>query len=380
MFVSPYPATSPPQRASSATQSPQRLRWGVKGEVAAHDGVLASLRAAASGMRARTTRKPIAWLASVFLFLGMGFGVNVWAVCDKELEDSIQTELAHRFSDNMNSVDAAKFGMNMRRALEEQSRRPYVFGSVEKDRDGVSSTKKLIANYSVSQSGEAKAFKASLLLTLCILERNLGRAPQVSSQKEIASSTPNGAPVPAKSPKELQREREAQARVDAAQAKQRAIDARVEAEKAKQNALDAQARTAAEQAQQRGRDVQAQADAAAQREGRRSHDPAAQAHQCLEPDFKTLNGGFKNKCSYAVSYGYCVENPRPGALTSSPLFNCAGMRPNFAGGQSIKANGYDANHTRGGTGVQFFACRQPAYALDLVYVVGKGLEGRCRNI
>jgi hypothetical protein len=48
-----------------------------------------------------------------------------------------------------------------------------------------------------------------------------------------------------------------------------------------------------------------------------------------------------------------------------------------AGGQDIKPNGYDVNHTRGGETVYFFACKKPAYAMDLTFIPGQGIQGRC---
>lgn len=136
-----------------------------------------------------------------------------------------------------------------------------------------------------------------------------------------------------------------------------------------------------QQAQQQAQQNQQRADQV--REGKRkTHDAGAEAHDCIEVDTKSLYGGFKNKCSYPVSYGYCVNNPRKGALTDSPLFSCAGMaaRKPFAGAQTIRANGYDANHTKGGDSIYYFACKQPASAMDLTVVIGQGIQGRCGTI
>lgn len=127
--------------------------------------------------------------------------------------------------------------------------------------------------------------------------------------------------------------------------------------------------------------LQSQSRADQARQGKRkTHDPAAEAHECIDVDTQTLYGGFKNKCSYAVSYGYCVDNPKKGAWTNSPLFSCAGLTGVTAvGGQDIRANGYDANHTKGGDSVYYFACKQPATAMDLTFIPGQGIQGRCGN-
>lgn len=128
--------------------------------------------------------------------------------------------------------------------------------------------------------------------------------------------------------------------------------------------------------------LQSQSRADQARQGKRkTHDPAAEAHECIDVDTQTLYGGFKNKCSYAVSYGYCVDNPKKGAWTNSPLFSCAGLTGVTAvGGQDIRANGYDANHTKGGDSVYYFACKQPATAMDLTFIPGQGIQGRCGNL
>jgi hypothetical protein len=141
-----------------------------------------------------------------------------------------------------------------------------------------------------------------------------------------------------------------------------------------------QLQAAATQAQTRAREAQQRGDTDAQRKGRRTHDPAAEAHECIEVDTTSLYGGFKNKCSFPVSYGYCVENPKSGAWTDSPLFSCAGMQgKSTAGGGSMGPNGYDANHTKGGTAVHYFACRRPAGAYELTFD-GSQIVGRCRTI
>jgi hypothetical protein len=141
-----------------------------------------------------------------------------------------------------------------------------------------------------------------------------------------------------------------------------------------------QAQQQAQQAQEAARVAQTRADQARQGK-RKTHDPAAEAHQCIDVDTRTLYGGFKNTCSYPVTYGYCVDNPKKGAWTDSPLFSCAGMAgKQTAGGQTIKANGYDTNHTKGGDGVYFFACKAPAHALDLSFVPGQGIQGRCGSL
>jgi hypothetical protein len=145
------------------------------------------------------------------------------------------------------------------------------------------------------------------------------------------------------------------------------------------------AATAVEQKRQEGLrravELQSRADELARKGIRRTHDRAAEAHHCIDVDTKASFGGFRNKCNFEISYGYCVYHPKKGGWTDSPSFSCAGMTgKETAGGQTVSANGFDANHTKGGEQVYYFACRAPASALDLSFSEGSGLLGRCRAI
>jgi hypothetical protein len=144
------------------------------------------------------------------------------------------------------------------------------------------------------------------------------------------------------------------------------------------------AATAVEQKRQDGLrravELQSRADELARKGIRRTHDRAAEAHHCIDVDTTASFGGFRNKCNFEISYGYCVYHPKKGGWTDSPSFSCAGMTgKETAGGQTVSANGFDANHTKGGEQVYYFACRAPAHALDLTFSEGSGLLGRCRT-
>jgi hypothetical protein len=73
--------------------------------------------------------------------------------------------------------------------------------------------------------------------------------------------------------------------------------------------------------QQRTREVQARADADAQRKGKRSHDPAAEAHQCLTVDPSGLFGAMVNSCPYKVWYTFCAYKPRESNALKDTLQN-----------------------------------------------------------
>ena len=229
-----------------------------------------------------------------------------------------------------------------------------------------------------SFESEPNYYRANSEINICVAEHILGKK-STSTSLDTPKNQPNSnSSIPGKSPQELQREREAQARADAAQAKQRAIDAKVDAEKAKQREqreLEAQARTETQQAQQRGRDAQVRADAEAQREGRRSHDVAAQAHECVGIDKSGNFGGLTNNCGFAIEVEYCNYRPKKDSWAAG--LECKTGQRNGGGLTTVGAGKTSANHVKNTQTVFFFACKKPAWPKDVIYVEGKGLSGRC---
>ncbi len=134
-----------------------------------------------------------------------------------------------------------------------------------------------------------------------------------------------------------------------------------------------------QQSQQRARDVQARADADAQRKGKRSHDPAAEAHECVEIDQSGSGnyGAFKNTCGYPISFYSCNFRPRTiqGGFNWSADFDCSQQK---TGMYTPSANGRVAAHNRNTETVHWFACKSPASPADVSFVDGQGLTGRCR--
>ncbi len=132
-----------------------------------------------------------------------------------------------------------------------------------------------------------------------------------------------------------------------------------------------------QQAQQQAQQNQARADQARQGK-RKTHDAAAEAHQCIAIDNAGSGnfGAFKNTCSYKVNFDTCNYKPRitQGGFNWSADFNCEkqqiGMHTPGAG-VSVAA------HNRNTEMVYWFACKAPATPVDVTYVQGQGLSGRC---
>lgn len=130
-----------------------------------------------------------------------------------------------------------------------------------------------------------------------------------------------------------------------------------------------------QQAQQTAQQNQARADQ--QRQGKRkTNDPAAQAHNCIEIDKDAaLYGGFKNTCEYKVSYVFC--NFRPKIDSWAEFHNCE--KPHGIGADGVGAGKPSAAHTKNTEMVYWFACKAPSWPVDSVFVLGKGIEARCHN-
>lgn len=140
-----------------------------------------------------------------------------------------------------------------------------------------------------------------------------------------------------------------------------------------------QLQASAQQAQATAVNVQQRADADAQRRGRRVHDPAAEAHDCLEVDFTGLFGAMKNKCSYKVHYVFCAFKPRDEKALNSGWLTGLNCENHKFGADFISPNSSTAQHTKGTERIHYFACKDPAWAVDYSFEGGE-IKGRCRNV
>jgi hypothetical protein len=128
------------------------------------------------------------------------------------------------------------------------------------------------------------------------------------------------------------------------------------------------------QSQNRARESQQRGDADAQRRGRRVHDPAAEAHDCIRPIFTGLFGSFENSCNYPVYYSYCAYRPKSDSWLTT--LDCEKQQ---FGSWEVGPNRQSAAHTKGAESIHWFACKNPAWAVDKSFDGGQ-IQGRCRVI
>jgi hypothetical protein len=135
-----------------------------------------------------------------------------------------------------------------------------------------------------------------------------------------------------------------------------------------------QLQAAATQAQTRAREAQQRGDADAQRRGRRMHDPAAEAHECIRPIFTGLYGAFENTCNQQVNYTFCAFRPKQDSWLTS--MDCEKQQ---FGSWQVGANRQATSHTKGAESIHWFACKEPAWSLDHSFD-GSQIQGRCRVV
>jgi hypothetical protein len=239
----------------------------------------------------------------------------------------------------------------------------YSVAKQEKTEPG--STSKAIAYYEKTSSGDLPASEyrvrypewdayeiARDKINLCVLKDLLGKVTGATSPAATQLSTNQSQQSSQQNQAALQQAQQAQQQNQAAQQQ-------------------------TQQAQQRVAQTQARADQARQGQ-RKTHDPAAEAHECIAIDNAGSGnfGAFKNTCSYRVNFYTCNYKPRvtQGGFNWSADFDCErqqhGMHTPGAG-VSVAA------HNRNTETVHWFACKAPATPADVTFVSGQGLSGRC---
>ena len=303
-------------------------------------------------------RKPTIWKAAAFLVLGMGFGQGAWSACGAELDAAVSAIERRGFS-GKNLLESHR--KDEKNCFRETAAFPTFYRdrseknlSIFRDvlRKMENGDKELIKNNSVAEQR----------LLICQTEASLG--PCGGSSKPGGSGLGIG-PLQSQTQETQQRAREAQARADA----QRQAQPQAAAANPHQSQT--------QESQQRARDVQVRADADAQRKGKRSHDPAAEAHECITNDTKSPGfGSLNNSCAYKVWYTFC--NFRPKKDSWAEFHDC---EKRFGlGADEVRANGRSATHVKNTEYTYWYACKDPSWPVDTAYVPGQGITGRCRDV
>ncbi len=107
---------------------------------------------------------------------------------------------------------------------------------------------------------------------------------------------------------------------------------------------------------------------------RRRHEPENEAHDCLSLDKSGLFGGIVNKCDFKVAYQFCNFNPKKDSWAESHTCGKSG------GADFVGAGRTSAAHVKNTETVYWFACKDPAWPVDVEYVAGKGIQARCYTI
>lgn len=121
------------------------------------------------------------------------------------------------------------------------------------------------------------------------------------------------------------------------------------------------------------RETQAKGDADAKKQGRRRHDPAMEAHECIQPNFGGLYGGMVNSCPYKVNYTYCGSRPTENSWLKD-IMECEKQK---FGADGVGPNRESASHTKGVQSIHWFACKDPALPMDSSFEGGQ-IQARCR--
>lgn len=141
-----------------------------------------------------------------------------------------------------------------------------------------------------------------------------------------------------------------------------------------QNSAQTPEQQTAQRAAAQAREAQAKGDADAQRQGRRRHDPAMEAHECIN-----LNSGPNpiNSCNYKVNVIACVTEPRQtqNMMNNNEMFVCGGK----SGGlwNPRPGGAIYGIYPRTAGMVHWFACKDPAEPMEVTFD-GTQLVGRCR--
>lgn len=288
----------------------------------------------------------------VFVFLGLGFGVNAWAVCDSEREAYVNAYMSYfastRPRTNSEIIEGRKEFTNNFKTNDFQPSSFKNINEYESYRDDITRTSKIVIQEYQPKFANLDYYE----------KYELARAKYVLCNFEGASTTGTRSPTQSQNSNSTNNSNN------------------------NSNPTTNPLAAETQQSQQRASEQQARADQDAKNKGKRSHDPAAEASHCVALDESSkLFGGFKNLCNFRVSYVTCNYKPKvkQGGFNWSSDFDCQAPNGRGIGAHDISANKFNLAHTHNTEMVYWFGCKSPAGPADVIFVEGQGLSGRCRN-
>lgn len=295
------------------------------------------------------------WFQSALIvFAVFQIAPKLFAQCDPEFEQFMNAKVAHMSATGESQSGISNYVNGMR--AERLEKLKLTVTNVEGMRQAIANIEREIPKWAANANRNSgvtrldylsglRGYEYDLCLNLYLLSKNQNSNQSNDSSRSI---NPNA---------NIQRQQPTQQNQSIQQPSQ-------------------QAQQQAQQAQEAARVAQTRADQARQGK-RKTHDPAAEAHQCIEIDKDPgLFGAFKNTCGYKVNFSTCNYRPRvrQGGFNWSADFDCEQQKFGLhtpGGGVAV------ASHNRNTEMVYWFACKAPAFPVDTEFVAGSGVRGRC---
>ena len=310
-------------------------------------------------------------LAAMFLMMTSAYSLNVQAgVCEAELSAWIDASYQFDLEKNAAYADLQNTKQKFTGYRDE-----YVNEFRNLDMDEIQSRIESIKRFlnsppSVGNSAiKTKAGRTEELVSLCILNEtakskrsNTTNNSQLKTDKSSQSQSANANSQDASNQDTTNN--------DISSNTKPLTKAELKAQKAEQQAQ--QDEQQAQQATHVAQDHQTKANQ--KRQGkRRRHEPENEAHNCIKPDFGGLYGGMENTCDFKVSYTYCGYRP----TEKSWLTGMSCEKQSFGAG-FVSPGRQDAAHTHGVEKLYWFACKDPAWPVDVEF--DGDIKGRCHTV
>lgn len=309
-------------------------------------------------------------LAAMFLVMTFAYSINVQAgICEAELSASIDSTHQYALETGINNYPYYKQQLSALRDRYVNEMNGYdtdeIQSKIEDDKRYLNSP----PSRDLSAS-RVKRDRDGWLLDLCIFNEiakskrsNTTNSSQSKSNKSSQSQSANT--------NSQDTSKQDATDNDTSSNTKPLTKAELKAQKAEQQAQ--QDEQQALQATQAAQDHQTKANQ--KRQGkRRRHEPENEAHNCIKPDFGGLYGGMENTCDFKISYTYCGYRP----TEKSWLTGMSCEKQSFGAG-FVSPGRQDAAHTHGVEKLHWFACKDPAWPVDVEFVDGD-IKGRCYTV